>query len=75
MARIKITDLPKNVQISREEMKKVFGGAAKSLTQVYANPLELTGSFVQGGSFLNPGQLVGLEPDPWNLKPSNTYSR
>ena len=74
MARIKITDLPKNVQISREEMKKVFGGAAKSLTQVYANPLELTGSFVPGDR-LNPGQLVGLEPDPWSLKPSNTYSR
>ncbi len=26
MARIKITDLPQDIQISREEMKKVFGG-------------------------------------------------
>lgn len=26
MARIKITDLPQDTQISREEMKKVFGG-------------------------------------------------
>lgn len=27
MARIKITDLPKDMKISKEEMKKVLGGA------------------------------------------------
>ncbi len=27
MAKIKITDLPKDVKVSKEEMKKVLGGA------------------------------------------------
>lgn len=29
MARIKINDLPQDVKISKEEMKKVFGGMNK----------------------------------------------
>ncbi len=36
MARIKIRDLPKDRKISREEMKKVFGGTI-SINQPYSN--------------------------------------
>lgn len=70
MARIKIHELPKDTQISREEMKKVFGGASKSLTQSYANPLTASAPYIPGGSVLNPGQLGALEPDPWIIMPS-----
>jgi len=36
MVRIKIRDLPKDRKISREEMKKVFGGTI-ALTQPYSH--------------------------------------
>ena len=36
MARIKIRDLPKDRKISKEEMKKVFGGTI-SINQPYSN--------------------------------------
>jgi len=40
MARIKIVDLPADVKISPEEMKKVFGGAPRTVTLLYPNPLD-----------------------------------
>ncbi len=43
MARIKIRDLPKDRKISREEMKKVFGGTI-SINQ----PFSRTGYYLEG---------------------------
>jgi hypothetical protein len=38
MARIKIEDLPKNVQISQQEMKNVLGGVTNSYLSQYLIP-------------------------------------
>ncbi len=54
MAKIRITDLPKDTQISREEMKKVFGGIR---TQVGGVQLQgRTPTMINRN--LNPGDLV-----------------
>ncbi len=54
MAKIKITDLPKDTQISREEMKKVFGGIR---TQVVGVQLQgRTPTLINRN--LMPGDLV-----------------
>lgn len=73
MVRIKITDLPQDTKISREEMKKVFGGAGKSLTQSYANPLETAAFFIPGdrSSLTDLQQLSSIEEDPWHAMPSS----
>lgn len=60
MARIKIVDLPADMKISPEEMKKVFGGAAKSLTQVYANPFDVTSRV---------GIIAPIDPRAINIPP------
>lgn len=39
MAKIKIVDLPADMKISPEEMKKVFGGAPRTIT-FYPNPID-----------------------------------
>ncbi|MBI5057513.1 MAG: hypothetical protein HZB61_12945 [Nitrospirae bacterium] len=36
MAKIKIKDLPKDKKVSKEELKKVFGGATWSIMQTYS---------------------------------------
>ena len=48
MARIKIDDLPQDVQISREEMKKVFGGLAVPAARIP----------ILQQQFLTPGSTV-----------------
>jgi len=39
-------------------MKKVFGGAPRTVTMWYTNPIDLN------------AQFGALEPDPWVLMPS-----
>ena len=53
MPRIKINDLPQDVQISKEEMKKVFGGlgAPKPITPMSQQ------------QFLTPGMLFMVDED------------
>lgn len=38
MARIKIKDLPKDMKISKEEMRKVFGGIVLERSDRFRNP-------------------------------------
>lgn len=40
MAKIKIVDLPADMKISPEEMKKVFGGAPRTVTMLYPNLID-----------------------------------
>ena len=53
MARIKIKDLPKDQKISRDEMKKVFGGTV-SAKQPY----------LQSGYYLESDPYVINDPSP-----------
>jgi hypothetical protein len=59
MAKIKITDLPKDTQISREEMKKVFGGAPRTVTiwQPVRGGISTTPVAIDRN--VMPGELVG----------------
>jgi hypothetical protein len=66
MARIKIGDLPADMKISPEEMKKVFGGAAKSLTQIYGNPLDVTSRV----GIIDPIDPRGINIPPVTSDPS-----
>lgn len=52
MAKIKITDLPKNTKISEEELKKVFGGSRILSTQLSIASIQ--------NSFSNSYQGSGL---------------
>jgi len=57
MARIKIKDLPKDIQISQQEMKNVLGGvnpipSPRPIRPVYA-PMLLSTKF-----------LIGMDPQP-----------
>jgi len=57
MARIKINDLAKDVMISQDEMKKVFGGLISTFsTQIQAPTLSTYQSINLGT--LSPGTLV-----------------
>jgi len=51
--RIKIKDLPKGQQVSREEMRKVFGGIVLEQSGRYRNPSIYWGQ----PSYLTPIQL------------------
>jgi len=55
MARIQINDLPYDIKISKEEMKKVFGGATNE---------DLT----RFGNLPWAGVSKTIEPDPWTGK-------
>ncbi|MFZ5642459.1 MAG: hypothetical protein ACOY46_02565 [Bacillota bacterium] len=67
MARIIIKDLPKDVKISKEEMKKVFGGMTKTLLQGLDSNLQLNPDTLTLDSGLStriikldtPGTLIG----------------
>jgi hypothetical protein len=66
MAKIKIVDLPTDMKISSEEMKKVFGGAAKSLTQTqYVNPFDVTSQL----GYSNPLGAVDYRVAPKTILP------
>ena len=56
MARIKIKDLPKDMNISREEMKRLFGGAI-SVNLPYSH----------SGYYLGSDPYVINDPSPENL--------
>ncbi len=53
MTRIKIKDLPKDMKVSREEMKKIFGGTI-SVKQPY----------LQTGYYLGSDPYVINDPSP-----------
>lgn len=59
MAKIIIVDLPVDMKISKEEMKKVFGGAPRTVT-MYPNPLD---NISQSG-IIDPLDLVGINVPP-----------
>ena len=54
MARIKIKDLPKDMKVSREEMKKIRGG----YTMIYRSPL--TSYFASSQPLVYTGQLTPI---------------
>jgi len=56
MVRIKIKDLPKDKKISREEMKKVFGGA-----------ISVNLPYPHSGYYLGSDPYVINDPFPENL--------
>jgi hypothetical protein len=59
MLRIKIKDLPRSEKISKEEMKKVFGGLREDFTfYIYRPETYYTGLLLQQG----PVQM----DDDWN---------
>jgi hypothetical protein len=54
MARIKIKDLPKDMKISREEMKKVMGGSGSFQgSLITVAPLNMRSSLINFGAPLN----------------------
>src|SRR5512143_1109375 len=48
MARIKIKDLPKDLKVSKEELKKIHGGAFLSASLTYGIPV-ISGSYTAAG--------------------------
>jgi hypothetical protein len=65
MARIKIVDLPADVKISPEEMKKVFGGAPRKVT-MYANPFDIASQL----GIIDPIDPRGINIPPVTSDPS-----
>ncbi len=57
MARIKIRDLPKDRKISREEMKKVFGGTIST-----NQPFSRTGYYLEGDPYVLNDPSPGVPP-------------
>jgi hypothetical protein len=56
MARIKIEDLPKEMKISKEELKKVMGGRDYSQTSVLPYGVDLKkGSLIEYMGIFKPG--------------------
>jgi hypothetical protein len=47
MARIKIIDLPRNRQITREEMEKVVGGSARGVMRALRNIYDTGSDIIQ----------------------------
>lgn len=58
MARIKIVDIPKDLKISKEEMKKVLGGA-----ETWGG----TKNINQSVPYV-PGGISAIEEDPWHVR-------
>ncbi|MBN1849124.1 MAG: hypothetical protein JW932_11135 [Deltaproteobacteria bacterium] len=49
MARIKIKDLPKNLTVGREELKKILGGTTKSTGDTHDRYTNMETSYLLGG--------------------------
>jgi len=61
MAKIKIVDLPKDAEISKEEMKKVFGGITTSIGSIggLTQPKITVNYTLSAPSVINPGDVIG----------------
>jgi len=66
MTKIKIYDLAQDTLISREEMKKVFGGIiiVRGKPNIFTNP-HIDGWNLEQG-IGNIGSTVSIEEDPWH---------
>ena len=65
--RIKIKDLPKDIEISKEEMKKTMGsGFLSSAYRGIPTPALYPARFSLGETF--SAGTPGVEPEPWKVR-------